>query len=326
MSRFIHTFLDWDNVGTFGLQKLFDRFQDEDDTSLLIYLVGILPDNINISGDLLCKCLHKSMNKQLCFMFHEQETKNASDFYLCIEIGRLIEQWKTDDIERKIMIISGDTGFEAIPSFVEDIVEGTNLQNRCDVEIWNIHRPCEVSREAREDEDGTQETMDDDYRTNSSIERYESMSNTEANHLISMNDDDNDSFIEQDDFIEIENKCNEINEEEYIPLRPVRPNTRTVRERITRYYDKPPPLKTLLKEWDKLNIPFPIRQKKLLKLLKQIYGNSPEGKHTLRRMLGDQHQGKQSLMVVLTQFLKRHPHHFVVEGKKKVVTLIQSNI
>lgn len=240
--------------------------------------MGIMPQGIQMNGELLCQTLDLASNNQLTYMFHDQKTKNATDFYLCLELGRFIEKWIHDEDEHYIVILSGDAGFDAVPSFIYDIVQDTLLENRCMVEVWNVHS------------------------TNTSPTRK-------------------DSFENQSDYVAID--IAESDQEIEPLIQP--PTTQTIRERITRYYDKSPHINTVINEWKRLQIPFPIQQKKLLKHIKQIYGDSKEGRHTLRRVLGDK-QGNQSLMIILSNFLKRYPHHFSVEGKKKIVSLIPRNI
>lgn len=291
MVKYIHAFLDWDNVGTFGLEKIYERLKSNTEYVPDIFLIGIMPQGIQLNGDMLCQTLDLANNNQMTYMFHDQRSKNASDFYLCIELGRFIEKWMNDEDDHYIVILSGDAGFDAVSSFVYDIIEGTHLEERCMVEVWNVHSDNVTSQ--TQSEDGN------------------------------VDDQDQDSFENQSDYIPVDIAESE---QEIEPLIQSRPTTQTVRERITRYYDKSPRLNTVLNEWKRLQIPFPIQQKKLLKHLKNIYGDSREGRHTLRRILGDQHQGNKSLMTTLTSFLKRHPHHFSVEGKKKIVSLIPRNI
>lgn len=285
MVKYIHAFLDWDNVGTFGLEKIYERLKSNTEYVPDIFLIGIMPHSVQLNGQTLCQTLDLANNNQVTYMFHDQRIKNASDFYICLELGRFIEKWMNDEDDHYIVILSGDTSFDAVPSFVYDIIEGNPLEERCMVEVWNVH--------------------------------------SNSNSITSQPEDDQDSFENQSDYVPVDVAESE---QEIEPLIQPRPTTQTVRERITRYYDKSPRLNTVLNEWERLQIPFPIQQKKLLKHLKQVYGVSREGRHTLRRILGDQHQGNKSLMTTLTSFLKRHPHHFSVEGKKKVVSLIPRNI
>jgi hypothetical protein len=292
MVKYIHAFLDWDNVGTFGLEKIYKKLKSNPDYVPDIFLIGIMPQGVQLTGNLLCQTLDLANNNQMTYMFHDQKTKNATDFYLCLELGRFVEKWMNDTDEHYILILSGDAGFDAVPVFIYDIIQDTNLEERFMVDVWNVHS-----------------------NSNNVV--------SEASEVYSENEQDHDSFETQSDYIPVDVVESD---QEIEPFIQSRPSTQTIRERITRYYDKSPRLNTILNEWKRLQVPFPIQQKKLLKHLKNIYGDSREGRQNLRRILGDQHQGNKSLMMTLTSFLKRHPHHFSVEGKKKVVSLIPHNI
>lgn len=267
-TQHIHAYIDWDNVSSHGLLRTLERLKEYPNATPHIVIIGIEQQSLTMSTSVWTTIMNLSREQRVKMHFHQESKKNASDFMICYELGREIEQWKQDTHLHDVWIISGDTSFEVLPSFITQNL-CTSLQDRVGIEIMNIHRP-------RYEDQNTEQI------TPEPIMNTIPTTHTQEIDLLS-----------------------EVYEPVYEPV-PISS------------FQKTPALETLLKEWGKKNIHFPIRQKKLLTKLKDIYGNTLHGRKELRRILGDSKHEK-SLMIVLGKFLKTHG--FWVQDKKKIVSL-----
>lgn len=268
MARHIHAYIDWDNVSSHGLLRTLERLKEYPNATPHLVIIGIEQPSLTMSTSVWSTIMDLSREQRAKMHFHQESKKNASDFMICYELGREIEQWKQDTHTHDVWIISGDTSFEVLPSFITQNM-CASLQDRIAIETMNIHRP-----------------------------RYEDHNTVQSipEHIV--------NTTPTTDTQEID-----LLSEVYEPVYEHIPKSS---------FRKTPALETLLKEWGKKNIHFPIRQKKLLTKLKDIYGNTLHGRKELRRVLRDSKHEK-SLMIVLGKFLKTHG--FCVQDKKKIVSL-----
>ena len=112
-------FVDWDNVGLNGLRAIPDGFEH-------IFVVGLDTYSVKLKMEDISYMVSLSSQNKLTFYSHDIQFKNSSDFILCYYVGLIAERFKTE--KKELIIVSGDTGFETLSIFNNEI------------KVLNIHK------------------------------------------------------------------------------------------------------------------------------------------------------------------------------------------